>query len=120
VEPLGGHLWVELVGGIILARLRGACTEELLRECHRRIIALQAETDCKRIMYDSLELDRPTVEVVLTQHSMTEALRHPSVKLAIVVPNTALAYLARLAFGETNHRVFYNDVAAAILWLNER
>jgi hypothetical protein len=118
-EAFDGYLWVELVGGIILARLRGTATEELLRECHRRVIALQTETDCKRIMYDALELERPTVEVTLAQQSLTEALRHPSVKLAIVVPNTALAYLARLAFGEANHRVFYNDVAAAILWLKE-
>ncbi|MGD0663356.1 MAG: hypothetical protein ABSD38_35385 [Syntrophorhabdales bacterium] len=51
--------------------------------------------------------------------SMTEALKHPSVKLAIVVPDTALANLARLTFGEANHRVLYNDVAAAILWLDE-
>jgi hypothetical protein len=50
---------------------------------------------------------------------MTEALKHPSVKLAIVVPDTALANLARLTFGEANHRVLYNDVAAAILWLDE-
>jgi hypothetical protein len=41
------------------------------------------------------------------------------VKIAIVVPNTAIAYLARLAFGEANHRVFYNDMSAAVLWLME-
>lgn len=119
MEAFAGSLWIEMVGGIMLARLRGECTEELLRECHRRVIALQAETGCQRIMYDSLELDRPAMDVVLTQQSLTEALKQPSVRLAIVVPNTALAYLARLAFGEANHRVFYNDVAAAILWLNE-
>lgn len=59
------------------------------------------------------------MDVVLTQQSLTEALKQPSVRLAIVVPNSALAYLARLAFGEANHRVFYSDVAGAILWLNE-
>jgi hypothetical protein len=34
------------------------------------------------------------------------------------VPNTGIAYLARLAFGEANHRVFYNDIAAAVAWLS--
>src|SRR5690606_23002279 len=38
---------------------------------------------------------------------------------AIVVPNSKLAYLARLAFGEGDYRVFYNDVVAAVKWLSE-
>jgi hypothetical protein len=36
-----------------------------------------------------------------------------------VVPNTRLAYLARLAFGEGDYRVFYSDMTAAILWLEQ-
>jgi hypothetical protein len=28
-----------------------------------------------------------------------------------------LAYLARLAFGEGDYRVFHNDIAAAVKWL---
>jgi len=36
---------------------------------------------------------------------------------AIVVPNTRVAYLARIAFGEGDYRVFYNDFLAAIRWL---
>jgi hypothetical protein len=39
-------------------------------------------------------------------------------KRAIVVPNSKLAYLARLAFGEGDYRVFYNDMVAAITWLS--
>jgi hypothetical protein len=34
-----------------------------------------------------------------------------------VVPTAKLAYLARLAFGEGDYRVFYNDIAAALKWL---
>ena len=37
----------------------------------------------------------------------------------IVVPNSKLAYLARLAFGEGDYRVFYNDMVTAIQWLAE-
>jgi hypothetical protein len=36
-----------------------------------------------------------------------------------VVPNSRLAYLARLAFGEGDYRVFYNDIVAAVRWLSE-
>jgi hypothetical protein len=116
-EPVFGHLWVELVGGIIMARIRGLPTENLIRECQNRVAALQKDTGCKRVLYDALELERPAMDIVLTQQTLTDSLKEAEVKLAIVVPNTAIAYLSRLAFGESNHRVFYNDVAAALLWL---
>jgi hypothetical protein len=116
-EPVFGHLWVELVGGIIMARIRGLPTENLIRECQNRVVALQRETGCKRVMYDALELERPAMEIVLTQQALTDSLKKAEVKIAIVVPNTSIAYLARLAFGESNHEVFYNDIAGAIKWL---
>lgn len=34
------------------------------------------------------------------------------------MPNSRLAYLARLAFGEGDYRVFYNDIVAAAKWLS--
>jgi hypothetical protein len=42
------------------------------------------------------------------------------VRTAILVPDTRLAYLARIAFGlvgEERYRVFYNDFAGALKWL---
>jgi len=114
-----GEMWVEPIGGIIIARIRGPATATLIRECQTRIVSLQRDTGCNRIMYDALELDRPPMETVLTQQALTDTLKQSGVKIAIVVPNTAIAYLARLAFGEANHRVFYNDMSAAVLWLTE-
>jgi hypothetical protein len=35
------------------------------------------------------------------------------------VPDTKLAYLARLAFGDGDYRVFYDDRAAAVRWLTD-
>lgn len=43
-----------------------------------------------------------------------------SLRTAILVSNTRIAYLARIAFGhagEANYRVFYNDFAPALTWL---
>lgn len=113
------QIWVEPVGGIIIARIRGKPTAELVRECEMRIVALQKETGGNRIMYDALELDRPEIDTVLVQQAITAALKNERMKVAIVVPNTAIAYLARLAFSEANHRVFYNDLSEAALWLRE-
>ena len=84
---------------------------------------LVQETGQHRILYDALELIAPPVQVALFQEKLDEGLDTQKWRRAIVVPNTKLAYLARLAFGEGNYRVFYSDIAAAIKWLtanNER
>lgn len=112
------QLWVEPVGGIIIARLRGVATADLIQECHKRIVDLQGDTGCKLVMYDALELERPPIDIVIKQQGLTDGLKQADVKVAIVVPNTGIAYLSRLAFGEANHRVFYNDIAAALSWLS--
>lgn len=118
--PDSGQLWIELVGDIIVARIRGQPNEYLLAECQRRVLALAADSGCRRVLYDALELDRPPIEIVLTQQSYGAALQESGLKVAIVVPNTAIAYLSRLAFGRLDHRVFYNDMAAALAWLTGR
>ncbi len=116
--PATGGLWVELVGGIIVARIRGTATAELIRECQRRVMALRLDTGCNRILYDALELARPPIDLVVAQQALTAELTQAWTKIAIVVPNTAIAYLSRLAFSDANHRVFYSDITAAILWLD--
>lgn len=118
VHPGQDQLWVELVGTFIVARIRGLPTAELIRECQQRVVALQTETGCQRVLYDALELQRPPIEIVLQQQSLAAAMHPSEVRVAILVPNTSIAYLARIAFGELQHRVFYNDFAAAVLWLS--
>jgi hypothetical protein len=51
-----------------------------------------------------------------------ESLAPASLRTALHVPNTRIAYLARIAFGhagESNYRVFYNDFGAALKWLED-
>lgn len=114
------QLWIEINGGLIIARIRGVPTEDLLRECQNRVLQLVKDTSRGRVLYDALELELPTVEPALIQQKLESELA-PSIELrrAIVVPNTRIAFLARLAFGEGNYRVFYNDISAAIRWLEE-
>jgi hypothetical protein len=113
------QLWVEPVGNLIVARMRGEPTEALLKECHERVLLLVQDTGRGRILYDALEMESPPVDVVLVQRALDEELGPVHLRRAIVVPNTRLAYLARLAFGEGDYRVFYNDIAAAIKWLEQ-
>lgn len=111
------RVWVELVGDIILARIRGEPTVDSIRECQARVLQLRSDTGCSRIMYDALELHRPAIDAVLSQQALAATWISEPVKVAIVVPNTTIAYLARLAFGELNHRVFYSNITDAVRWL---
>lgn len=111
--------WVELVGDIIIARIRGVPTEDLVRDCQQRVLALLRDTHYRKILYDALELDSPSVDITLLQQNLSEELHRLGAKIALVAPNTRVAYLSRLAFGSGNHRVFYNDMSAAIRWLDE-
>jgi len=113
------QLWVEPVGDLIIARVRGIPTEELLRACQAQVLTLVHETGRRRVLYDALEMDPPPVDVVLTQRDLDEK-DQVALQRAIVVPTAKLAYLARLAFGEGDYRVFYSDMVAAILWLKDR
>lgn len=114
-----GQLWVEPVGDLIIARVRGEPTEALLLECQVRVLQLLQDTGWGKVLYDALEMESPPVDVPWSQRKLDETLGVVHLRRAIVVPNTRLAYLARLAFGEGDYRVFYNDMTAAITWLHQ-
>jgi hypothetical protein len=111
-------VWVELSGDIVLARIRGAVTQRTLEDLHARVIMLLEGTIHKKVLYDALEMEAPTVDLTLIQQRMTEAIHEKRGRVAVLVPSTRVAFLARIAFGEGEHRVFYNDLAAAVAWLN--
>ncbi len=112
-----GQAWVELVGDLVMARVRGEPTGQLLRETQEKVLFLVRDAGRGKVLYDTLEMDPPPVDVPWVQRELDEQLGPIQLKRAIVVPNSRLAYLARLAFGEGDYRVFYNDMVAAIRWL---
>jgi hypothetical protein len=120
------QLWIEPLGNIIVARLRGEYSESLLRELHERVVQLLQDTGHTRVLYDGLEMEPPDVELALMQEQLdrhtNQLFRDRPLRKAILVPNTRLAYLARIAFGqfgEGEYRVFYNDLVQALRWLEE-
>lgn len=114
------QLWVESVGDIIVARMRGEMSEAMLVETHRRVMSIATETGHTKAIYDALEMQAPSIDLIVMQQELLESeLGSMTLRRALVVPNTRLAYLARLAFGEGDHRVFYNDLAAAFSWLQQ-
>ena len=115
-----GQLWVELVGDLVLARVRGEPTAALLKECQEKVLFLVKDAEKGRVLYDTLEMEPPPVDVPLAQQELDQALGSVRLRRAVVVPNSRLAYLARLAFGEGEYRVFYNDIVAAVTWLADQ
>ncbi|HKG95271.1 MAG TPA: hypothetical protein VKA84_25355 [Gemmatimonadaceae bacterium] len=116
---MDGSYWVELVGDVIVARIRGQPTPEILERCQGAVVMLLRDTQRSKILYDALEMLDPTADIALMQRSLdASSLGARPVRRAAVVPNSRVAYLARLAFGDGEHRVFYNDLAAALGWLN--
>jgi hypothetical protein len=120
------QIWVEPVGAVIVARVRGKPTAAMLRECEQRVLELARDTRHVRVLYDALELEAPEMELVLLQKQLDSekrvSLGSASLRTAILVSNTRIAYLARIAFGhagEATYRVFYNDFAAALHWLDD-
>jgi len=115
------NLWVELKGNIIIARLRGVPTRDILKKCQETIFQIAKDTGSRLILYDALEMAAPDIDLVISHWKTADvdAANELKLKRAILVPDTKLAYLARLAFGDGIYRVFYNDLSAAVSWLND-
>jgi hypothetical protein len=113
-----GEAWVELEGDVVVARVRGEPTEALLRTTHEQVLHLAGGTG-GRVLYDALEMTAPPVDVPWSQRHLDDQPGAIRLKRAIVVPDSKLAYLARLAFGDGDYRVFYDDRAAAVRWLTD-
>jgi hypothetical protein len=114
-----GEAWIEVVGDIVVARVRGEPTAEILKECQERVLFLVKDAGRGRVLYDTLEMEAPPVDIPWVQRELDKGLGSVKLRRAIVVPNSKLAFLARLAFGEGDYRVFYNDLIAAAKWLED-
>jgi hypothetical protein len=110
---------VNLADSLIVARIRGCPTEAVLRTCQSEVLSLVRDSGIRNVLYDALEMEPPHVSIPWVQRALDEQLVDLKLRRAIVVPNTKLAFLARLAFGDGDYRVFYEDKIAAAQWLYE-
>jgi len=102
-----------------MCRVKGLATEETITHIQNGILERVRNLEQGLVLYDCLEMHAPPVSVPLLQQQLDKKLGKIKLRRAIVVPDTKLAYLARLAFGDADYRVFYNDMEAAINWLHE-
>lgn len=118
-NPSAAPLSISVEDGMIVVKVKGEPSQELLRECHDKILPLVQRGGYTRILYDGSEMIAPGVEVPLSQWKLDRELGAVHLRRAILVPDAKLAYLARLAFAEGDYQVFYNDREQAIRWLKE-
>lgn len=111
------RVWVELSGELIVCRLRGDLSEEDISMARQQVLHLLQESSRHRVLYDALEMAPPDLDLVQFQRSVSGELHAKGVKIAILVPSTKIAYLSRLAFGEGDYRVVYDDLGEAVQWL---
>lgn len=110
---------VERIGELIVARVRGEPTVDLLRETQAKVVSLVGDGGTGRVLYDASQMQAPSVDVPWAQRALDASLGDIRLRRAIVVPDCKLAFLARLAFGDGDYRVFYGDAIQALQWLGE-
>jgi hypothetical protein len=109
----------EAVGSLVVVRLTEAVTERVLEECQLAVLETMQETGSKAVLYDLSEMQPTAVNVLLYQRLLNEHVRHLNLRRAIVVPNTQIAHLARLAFGVGDYKLFYDDLDGAKRFLRD-
>lgn len=93
-------------------------TMDLVKEGERRIESLIPTLPEPLILYDTLGMDPPTMDLALEMKKFDSRIQPRIKRSATVVPNAMTAFAAKVAFAlSRDHRVFYNDRAAAIAWL---
>ena len=67
-----GHIWVELVGDLVIARVRGEPTEALLQELQEKVLFLAQDAGRAKVLYDTLEMEPPPLDVPWAQRALDE------------------------------------------------
>jgi hypothetical protein len=109
----------EAVGSLVVVRLSQPVTTRVLEECQLCVLETLQQTGSKAVLYDLTEMSPTPVNVLLYQRLLDEHIRHLELRRAIVVPNTHIAHLARLAFGVGDYKLFYDDLEAAKRFLRD-
>ncbi|MGE3386035.1 MAG: hypothetical protein AB7K41_04840 [Bdellovibrionales bacterium] len=120
MEKMAGQFSVELVGEIVVARITGNLTLDLLLDLSEEIRKLVKSSRNERVLIDALEMSHPSIEVPRKQWELSQEKTEPQFRRAIVVSDARMAYLARLAFGEGDYKVFYSDLIRAAHWLSSQ
>ena len=115
---MAGSVKVELSGGVIIATFFGQMNKELVKKAQDDILRLLEESDSAKILYNTLEMSVPAVELAFNMKTFDDTIRDKIKKSATVVPGPGTAFKANIAFIlANNHKIFYNNLQEAVDWL---
>ena len=117
-EPVMAEVNVIRQGNLIHATYRGAMTMDLVRDAQRQIETLLNTTPDARVLYDTLEMEPPSMQLALEMKAFDARVQPRVVRSATLVPDAMTAFMAKVAFAlSRDHKVFYNDREKALEWL---
>ncbi|MDB5852401.1 MAG: hypothetical protein JWR22_442 [Herminiimonas sp.] len=119
MENLADQLRVEVIGGVIFVRVECHISEEIVRRRHDLVLRYVDATGFKNILFDLRYAHSPTEAGRGLQTKLNAQLQARELRLALVVSDSATAFLARQTFFGLHHRVFYDDVSRGAKWLRE-
>jgi hypothetical protein len=107
-------------GNLIHAVYDGAMNMELVQSGEQQIETLLRTTPEPVILYDTLKMAPPPIELAIEMKKFDSRIRHLVRRSATVVPDAMTAFMAKVAFAlSRDHKVFYGDLDAALRWLSE-
>lgn len=112
------QIWVELVDGVLVAKVRGPVSAALLERCQQEVRELAGSSLGVPVLYDALELQGPEAAFEPAHTAPPPPGAHGA-RGAIVLADGRLRNPLRMAFGDDYDecRIFDNDLDAAYSWV---
>ncbi|HET9693035.1 MAG TPA: STAS/SEC14 domain-containing protein [Steroidobacteraceae bacterium] len=110
------HAQVDDVDRWIRVLVVGEPTEEMVRKVNAEVLALTQAGRGPAVLLDARRMLPPPSQIAWLQRDLLWRLES-IVRCAVVVADSRCAFLARIAFGDANYRIFYEDLEAAERWL---
>ena len=108
-------------GHLINATYRGTMTMDLVREAEKKIEAFLNITSDARVLYNTLDMDPPSMELALEMKAIDSRIQSRLVRSATDDRDAKTAFMAKVAYVlSRDHKVFYNDLDKALEWLGVR
>ncbi|KWT92842.1 STAS/SEC14 domain-containing protein [Candidatus Magnetominusculus xianensis] len=113
-----GQTDITLQDGIIISVYTGEMDMEIVKQAASGIEELLTKSQSTRILYNTLNMETPSMKLAMEMKSFDAKIRDKVQKSATVVPSATTAFFASIAFIlSKNHKVFHNDLDAALSWL---
>lgn len=116
---LRDQVWVELTGGIVVAKLRGTVSVALLECCRLQVLEHFGQATTAVVLYDAMELRGPAPSCYRTD-SAQPAVSARVMRGAIALADASLRKALLLACTDLcrESRVFSEDLPVAYDWLS--